>query len=137
MCVHWDLARGRSAPFEPLRPAPLVAVFQHVPAAANRSDDDIVVTVRRSKSSRAGDRADARRLVERPTAGPLSAFPQGFPEVGATPARRLVYQPRDASGPARSLCRRKNHELNIPPDGPERFRIRRPFPPRGLLVASV
>ena len=31
----------------------------------------------------------------------------------------------------------KNHELNIPPDGPERFRIRRPFPPLGLLVAPV
>ena len=38
---------------------------------------------------------------------------------------------------ARSLRRRKNNELKIPPDGPERCRIRRPFPPRSLLVAPV
>ena len=50
---------------------PLVAVIQHVPATADLSaDDDIVVTVRRTKNYPAGDRADARRLVERPAAGP-------------------------------------------------------------------
>ena len=47
------------------------------------------------------------------------------------------YNLRAAMLPPRSLRRRKNNELKTPPNGPERCRIRRPFPPRSLLVAPV
>ena len=55
----------------------------------------------------------------------------------STPGDKMLKLEWEAPTPPRSLRRRKNHDLNIPPDGPERFRIRRRFPPFGLLVAPV
>ena len=72
------------------------------------------------------------RDIRVPTPFQIGATFMKAPEV----ALDLATGTDTLAGP-RSLRRRKNHELHIPPDGPQRFRIRRPFPPLGLLMPPV